>query len=160
MSATKKRSEPQVKEPESSAVSPSTSAELLMDEESEYGTVRISENVIAAVVRKYTLEVDGVVRFAAGSIVGGLAEMIGRKNYESSVVVDLEGEAVNITVTLVLRFGVRIPEVAALVQDLVRMRVEELTGKHVARVDVIVQDLEDTPTAQDKIPDEAAASAE
>ena len=120
----------------------SASTNLLPEEEGEYGAVRISENVIAAVVRKYTLEVKGVVRFATGSIVGGLAEMIGRRSAESSVVVDLDGDAVNIAVTLVLEFGVPIPEVAALVQDVIRSRVEELTGKHVTKVDVIVQDLE------------------
>ena len=90
------------------------------------------------------LEVSGVVRFASGSIVGGIAEMIGRKNYESSVLVDLDGDAVNISVTLILEFGVKIPEIAALVQDVIRSRVEELTGKHVTKVDVIVQNLEDT----------------
>jgi uncharacterized alkaline shock family protein YloU len=114
-----------------------------LSEENDGGVIRISENVIAAVVRRYTLEVAGVVRFASGSIVGGLAEMIGRRNYESSVVVDIDGDSVNIAVTLILEFGVKIPEVAALVQDVIRSQVEELTGKQVNKVDVIVQDLEE-----------------
>jgi len=38
---------------------------------------------------------------------------------------------------------VRIPDVAQAVQDVVRLRVEELTGKHVNRVNVLVHDLED-----------------
>lgn len=118
-------------------------AELIPGEETEDGTIRISDNVIAAVVRKYTLEVNGVIRFASTSLVGGLAEMIGRRNQEGSVVVRLDGDAVNIAVTLVLRFGVKVPEVASLVQEVIRTRVEELTGKHVTSVDVIVQDLEE-----------------
>ncbi len=126
------------------------------EDELEGGAIRISETVIAAVVRKYTLEVDGVVRFASASIVGGLAEMIGRKSHESSVAVDLEGDLVNISVTLVLEFGVRIPDVASVVQDVIRSHVEELTGKHVARVDVIVQDLEDRAPAQKPKPQETA----
>ena len=113
------------------------------EEEDEGGSIRISENVIAAVVRKYTLEVQGVVRFATASIVGGIAEMIGRKSAEGSVVVDLDGDSVDISVTLILEFGVKIPEVAALVQDVIKSRVEELTGKHVNKVNVIVQDLEE-----------------
>jgi len=112
-------------------------------------TIRISENVIAAIVRKYALEVRGVVRFANASIVGGLAEMIGRKTHEGSVVVDLEGDAVNISVNMVMAFGVRIPEIAGLVQDIIRARIEELTGKHVIRVDITVQDLEELPAAED-----------
>jgi len=125
-----------------------------VEEEDEGGTIRISENVIAAVVRKYTLEVQGVVRFATGSIVGGLAEMIGRKSAEGSVVVDLEGDSVDITVTLILEFGVKIPEVAALVQDVIRSRVEELTGKHVNRVNVIVQDLEEVVREKEVPPEQ------
>lgn len=122
---------------------PNRSSSFQPEDEMDSGAIRISETVIAAVVRKYTLEVGGVVRFASASIVGGLAEIIGRKNHESSVVVDLEGDLVNISVTLVMEFGVRIPDVASVVQDVIRLRVEELTGKQVARVDVIVQDLED-----------------
>jgi len=117
--------------------------DLSMDEETEGGTVKISENVIAAVVRKYTLEVDGVVRFASGSIVGGIAGMIAKRSYESSMVIDLDEDTVNISVTLVFRFGVRIPDVAQTVQEVVRLRVDELTGKHVSRVNVLVHDLED-----------------
>lgn len=129
--------------------------ELIPSEENDDGSIRISENVIAAVVRKYTLEVDGVVRFASSTIVGGLAEMIGRRNQEGSVTVHLEGEAVNISVTLILEFGVKVPEVASLVQDVIRSRVEDLTGKHVTSVDVIVQDLEDVSAEKEHTYDES-----
>jgi uncharacterized alkaline shock family protein YloU len=116
------------------------------------GKIQISEHVISSVVRKYALEVPGVCRFAS-SLVGGLAEMIGRKSTESNVVVTLEGEMVRITLNLVLEFGVRVPEVAGLVQEVVSSKVEELTGKHVSKVDVIVQDLEE-PEADKKQTDE------
>jgi uncharacterized alkaline shock family protein YloU len=59
------------------------------------------------------------------------------------MVIDLDEDSVNISVTLVFRFGVRIPGVAQAVQEVVRLRVEELTGKHVNRVNVLVHDLED-----------------
>lgn len=114
-----------------------------LGEDTGDGAIRISENVISAIVRKYTLEVEGVVRFASNSIVGGLAEMIGRKTHDSNIVVELEGETVSISVNLVLAFGVKIPEVAATVQEAIRTKVTELTGKQVAHVSVTVQDLDD-----------------
>lgn len=120
-----------------------TGVDLLDDSDTDSGSIQISENVIAAVVRKYTLEIKGVVRFATSSIVGGLAEMIGKRNYESSIAVGIDNDVVSISVTLVLEFGVRIPEVAGQVQDIIRARVEELTGKQVSRVNVLVQDLEE-----------------
>lgn len=118
--------------------------DLLMEEENEDGCIKISENVIAAVVRKYTLEVDGVLRLAPQSIGGTLAGMV-KRNYDRNMVVEMDDDSARISVTLVMRFGVRIPEVAQMVQDVIRSRVEELTGKHVSRVNVIVQDLEEVP---------------
>ena len=115
------------------------------DFESNEDSIRISENVISAIVRKYTLEIPGVVRFAANSIVGGLAEMIGRKSPEGNIVVNLEGASVTVSVNLVLAFGVKVPEVALKVQEVIRTRIEELTGKQVQLVNVTVFDLEEPP---------------
>lgn len=117
--------------------------------------IRISENVIASVTRKYTLQVDGVIRFASGSLVSGLAEMIGRKSQESSILVSLDGDAVHISVNLVLRFGVKVPEVAGAVQDTIRRKVEELTGKHVTGVRVTIQDLQEIEDEDETPPPEA-----
>ncbi len=114
-----------------------------LEDDGDGGTIQISENVIAAVVRKYTLAVDGVVRFAGGGLVGGIAGMLTKRSYDTSMVIDMDEDTVSVSVTLVLRFGVRIPEVAQTVQDVIRRRVEELTGKQVARVNVLVYDLED-----------------
>jgi len=141
----KKKQQTKPEGPKTETVPEAYQGELLMGEENEAGVIRISENVIAAVVRKYTLEVEGVICFAGAGFVGGLTDMITRRNYEHSVTVDLDGDAVNISVTLVLEFGVRIPDVAEAVQETVRSQVEDLTGKKVTRVEVIVQDLQEVP---------------
>lgn len=112
-------------------------------EEIEGGTIRVSDAVIGAIVRKYALEVPGVVRFASVSLVGGLAEMIGRKTADSNIVIDMENGSVAISVNLVLAFGSRVPEVAAAVQEVIRGKVEEFTDKKVSRVNVTVQDLDE-----------------
>jgi len=145
-----------VKEPEIRPPMPPPPPEV----EEEGDAIRISDSVIAALVRKYTLEVPGVIRFATGSIVGGIADMIGRKSRDSSIVVDHEGDIVCISVTLVVEFGVKIPEVAPLVQDVIRTRVEEQTGQHVQRVNVTVQDLEDKSAEPETVPEEAPQEEE
>ncbi|OGV71717.1 MAG: hypothetical protein A3K19_12335 [Lentisphaerae bacterium RIFOXYB12_FULL_65_16] len=120
---------------------------LYGDDDSEFGSIRISENVIAAIVRKYVLEVEGVVRFAVGGAISGLAEMVGKHTTENCIAVELDADTVRISVHLVLRFGSHIPDIANSVQEVVRSRVEEATGKRVTRVDVLVQDIEELPVA-------------
>jgi len=114
-------------------------------EENGEGTTRISEDVIAAIVRKSTLEIPGVVRFASTTLAGGLAEMIGRKTRDSSIVVDMEDGIVTVSANLVLAFGCRIPDVAAAVRERIRNGVEGMTGMRVVRVNVTIQNLEEAP---------------
>ena len=153
----KKKDEPTVQQQENASAPMPSPPAIATEEENETGRIRISDNVIAAIVRRYTEDIPGVVRFASGSIVSGLTEMLSKKSPEGSVVcVEVEDDSVNISVRLVLEFGVRIREVATMVQDVIRTRVEELTGNHVAKVDVIVQDLEDVVHEQDQ--DEAGAA--
>lgn len=118
-------------------------SDLEVDAAPDAGVIQISERVFAALARRFTLEVDGVIGFANSGLVGGIAGMIHKRNFENSLVVDLEEDFVNISVTLILRFGVCIPEVAQMVQDVLRNRIGEMTGKNVMRVNVFVQDLQD-----------------
>ena len=46
-----------------------------------------------------------------------------------------------VTVNVVLKFGSHIPTVASKVQEVISSRVEEITGKEVAQVNVNVVDL-------------------
>ena len=112
------------------------------NEVTEYGSIQISEDVIAAVVRRYTLSVPGIARLAGQTLVGGLAQMIGKRMHDRSIIVDFESNHVNITVTIVIKFGEHVPSVAATVQNICRKYVEELTGQRVGKVNVIVQGLE------------------
>ncbi|OPZ28750.1 MAG: hypothetical protein BWZ02_01214 [Lentisphaerae bacterium ADurb.BinA184] len=111
-------------------------------------SVEVSERVIAAIVRRQALAVDGVVRLGSGSLMGGLKEMLGRKSPDSSIVLDIRGDDVSVAISLVMRFGVRLPDVAAQVQEAVRRQVAELTGKRVTAVKVAVQGIEDAPAPQ------------
>jgi uncharacterized alkaline shock family protein YloU len=123
--------EKQTRKPEPTPVDPISAAGagapgMISDDENDTGSIRISENVVAAIVHKYVLEVEGVVRFASGSLVGNIGEFFGRPDPEKNLMVDLENECVNINVTLVLEFGVHIPTVATMVQDVVNVTVQDL----------------------------------
>lgn len=110
-----------------------------VDNSGDMGVIRIHNNVIAVIARLATLKVPGVVEMT-GSIVDGLAGMIGKKNTDKGGVhIDADEEAIVIDITVNLEYGVRIPHVAWQVQNDVREEVEKMTGKMVKSVNVIVQ---------------------
>lgn len=111
-------------------------------EDNSQGSIRISEDVISAVVRKYALSVPGVARLGGQSLMGGLANILGKRISDRSIVVEMEEESVNLTVTIVITFGEHVPTVASNVQGVCRKYVEELTGQVVGKVNVAVQGLE------------------
>ncbi|MGI6354383.1 MAG: Asp23/Gls24 family envelope stress response protein [Lentisphaerae bacterium] len=139
------KSEKETNNPESVTVVPINSDE-------ENGFVQISNNVIAAIVRKYTLSVDGVIRFASQSIMDGLADILSRRSYERSIVIDLKEEGAEITLTLIMRFGAVIPEVSAAVQKIVKEKVKEFTGYDVIKVNINIAELEDEEDAPEDAP--------
>lgn len=103
--------------------------------------VRISDEVVSTVAAIAATEVDGVVAMTGG-LVGGLTEMLGRRNPQKGVRVDIGPEEAVIDLTLTVRYGVRIPEVAAKVQESVRAAVERMTGLVVRAVNVHVTGVE------------------
>ncbi|MCH2208680.1 MAG: Asp23/Gls24 family envelope stress response protein [Lentisphaerales bacterium] len=116
--------------------------EGVYESSTEGGSIKIAENVFSSVIKNYTLEIEEVMKFASDSLVGSLAEMIGKKSASRSVIVDIdENDQVEVTVNIILRFGSHIPTVASQVQEVISSKVEEITGKEVAQVNVNVVDL-------------------
>jgi uncharacterized alkaline shock family protein YloU len=106
----------------------------------ELGAVQIHNNVIATIARLAALKITGVAELS-GNFVDGLAGMIGKKSTDRGIRVDLVDNAVVVELHVVLDLGVRIPHVAWQIQNEVRQSVEQMTGKSVKSVNVIVQGL-------------------
>lgn len=121
----------------------------------EKGSVQISNNVVASIVRKYVLAVDGVVRTAPQGLVEGLANILGRKGYESSIGLELNEDGVIVTLALVLRFGCNVPTVAGEIKSVLFDKIPALTGYPVSKVNVNVVDLE-----EEEEPEEDAEEAD
>ena len=106
------------------------------------GKIKLAENVFASIIKNYTLEIPEVIKFASGSIVDSLVEMIGNKNANRPIAVDIDSkDQVEVTVNVILKFGCHVPTVAAKIQKVIDRKIEEITGKDVIRVNVNVVDL-------------------
>jgi uncharacterized alkaline shock family protein YloU len=116
---------------------------------SSLGTIKIHENVIAAVVKKVTLDVDGVSRLAGSSLVENIAEFVGSKKGHGSIAVDIEESSVRIEVKVNIFYGAHIPTVAQSIQSVVIDEVGKSTGMTVSKVDVVVQEIEDQKNSED-----------
>ncbi|MCY0876354.1 MAG: Asp23/Gls24 family envelope stress response protein [Firmicutes bacterium] len=105
----------------------------------ELGTTQIANEVIAVIAGLAATDVRGVADMSGG-VVGGIAERLGRKNLSKGVKVDVSPDERQCTVELsiIAEYGVRIPEVAAEIQDTVKRAIEGMTGLEVTAVNVSV----------------------
>jgi uncharacterized alkaline shock family protein YloU len=102
----------------------------------EQGTIRISEDVVAAIASQAASEVDGITMMsAAGS---GVADLIGRKQGTKGIKIHLEEQRVNVDVYLLVCYGKSIPAVAQKVQERIITSLQSMTGLTVGTVNVHV----------------------
>ena len=108
------------------------------DEGSELGAISVHNSVIASIARMAALKVHGVVEMSS-SFADGLANMVSKASYDRGIKVEAEDQKVNLYLHIVIAYGTRIPQVAWRVQNDVRKAVEDMTGKKVGAVNIIVQ---------------------
>ena len=126
-------------------------AEDRPDEENDLGLIHIHNGVIAVIARMAAVKVPGVVDLI-GSIVDGIAGIVGRKPNDRGVHVELVENGIVLELNLVVEYGVNIPKVAWQVQTEVRQAVEQMTGKPVKGVNVVVQNIQ-VPKAEKAPPE-------
>ena len=105
--------------------------------QAEKGSINISEEVIASVVRSAFSEIDGVAGLSntAGA---EIAELIGLKTVSKGVKVQFVEEKIVVDVIITVVYGCNIVKVAKSVQDKVMSLVQASTGIERAEVNVHV----------------------
>lgn len=104
----------------------------------EVGSVKIADEVISIVAGLAATEVPGVAGMSGG-LAGGIAELLGKKNFSKGVKVIVTGKKVIVEIYVIIEYGISITEVAIEVQEKVKSAVENMTGFEVAAVDIHVQ---------------------
>jgi uncharacterized alkaline shock family protein YloU len=109
------------------------------EETNSLGDIKINHSVVASIVRLSALENSGVYA-VGGSFVDGIAEIFSKKEASERGVRVTESELGNylIEIRLILNYGVELAKCAYEVQLSVKDRVENMTGKMVERVDVVI----------------------
>ncbi len=104
----------------------------------ELGSIRIADEVVSIIAGLAATNVDGIVGMSGG-LVGGIAEKLGRKNLSKGVRVEVGEKEAAIDLYLIVKYGVRIPDIALAVQENVKRAIENMTGLSAVEVNVHVQ---------------------
>ena len=120
--------------------------EVVLEEESKIenegmnveiaNNLTISEDVIGIIAGIAAAEVEGVSGMTLG-FVDGINQILGNnKKYSKGVKIELDGNNVVIDLYVIVKYGVRIPDVAFSIQNAVKSQVETMTGLNVQSVNI------------------------
>ena len=101
----------------------------------ELGTVQISDEEVAVIAGLAATEVEGVSAMA-GNVTNELMSRVGVKNLAKGVRVEILGQRVKVSLSLMMHYGYNIPTTCGKVQEKVKSTIENMTGLDVTDVNV------------------------
>lgn len=107
----------------------------VIQEKSQFGDVRIANDVIAIIAGLAATEVKGVAKMS-GNITKELISKLGMKNLSKGVTVVVTPKSVTVDLAIELQYGYNVVEVSKKVQDKVKSAIETMTGLTVEEVNI------------------------
>ena len=89
----------------------------------ELGTVQISDEVVAVIAGLAATEVEGVSAMA-GNVTNELMSRVGVKNLAKGVRVEILGQRVKVSLSLMMHYGYNIPTTCGKVQEKVKSAIK------------------------------------
>ncbi len=109
--------------------------------EDELGDVHVANEVVAIIAGMAATEVEGVTSMY-GNITKDLISRLGAKNLSKGVRVDMDGDRIQVDLTLNIAYEYGIPEVSKQVQEKVKNAIENMTGLEVSNVNVRIAEVD------------------
>jgi len=117
------------------------------DKKTDLGTLKINNEVIASIARNAALQVDGVEELKSNPI-KMIIDLFSKGYNNKGINLDiLEGE-VKVGLTIIVKYGMTIPDLANVVQENIRTAIEEMTGLTVSEVNVNIGDIHSEETTE------------
>ena len=105
------------------------------------GDLIVSEDVIADVAGHAALECYGVVGMATRSSKDGIARLLKKESMDRGIKVKITGNTVDISLFVIMEYGVNISTVGDIIKSNVKYQVEDMTGLEVGSVTVNVESI-------------------
>jgi uncharacterized alkaline shock family protein YloU len=112
----------------------------MTEEITPIGSIHVSPRAVATIAYHAALETYGVVGLTSKNLVNGLAHVL-VKDPTHGIVVDYDGNEINVDLYIVVEYGTRIKSVANSVINSVRFQIEKALGMPISNVNVHVQGL-------------------
>ncbi len=106
----------------------------------EQGKIKISNDVIMVITQKAVEEVQGIISFTGG-LSKGITEVFS-KDSSKGVKIDNEEKQLEINLSVVVEYGIIIPDLIRTLQQRIKDSIENMTDIKVERVNVFVQDIQ------------------
>ena len=103
-----------------------------------YGSVTVSEDVIASVAGSLAMESYGVIDMIPSNFSDTLSDVFKRNGKSRGVRIVTNGDRIFVELFLVLKYGLPISAVASSVKESVKYGLERFTGMIVEKIDVHV----------------------
>ena len=104
------------------------------------GGLKISITVIEKIAKLAAMEIDGISSVSVGS--SGVKGFLAKTNLPKSVEVNMFDGVADITVHVVVKYGIKLPSLCKEVQQAVKSNVQNMTDITVSKVNVVVTGVE------------------
>ena len=105
----------------------------------DIGTISISDDVLLKVVGYAVLECYGIVAMSSKRAKDGIVEWLGRENLSKGVEIKMVDNQLDVNLYIVVEDGVSVAEVCKTIVEVVRYKLESMTGVQVRGVNISVE---------------------
>ncbi|MCD8398406.1 MAG: Asp23/Gls24 family envelope stress response protein [Lachnospiraceae bacterium] len=106
-----------------------------LENDEQFGEVRIADEVVAIIAGLAASEVDGVASMA-GNVTRDLINKLSMKSLSKGVRITVVDKTVTVALAINIRYGYNVPTTCAQIQERVKTAIETMTGLTVAEVNV------------------------
>ena len=111
------------------------------NEKTAIGSIKISQEVVAAVVKNAAVEIDGINSVSTGNI--GIRGLLSKSKYTKPIRIDIHEGVARIQICIIVDPSKRIPDLANSAQINIKNSVQNMTGLTVSGIDIIVTGIMD-----------------
>jgi uncharacterized alkaline shock family protein YloU len=105
----------------------------------DVGTIYISDDVMLKVVGFAALECYGIVAMSSKRAKDGIVEWLGRENLSKGVQIKSVDDMVDVDLFIVVEYGISVTAVCTSIKEVVRYKLESMTGIKVRNVNITVE---------------------